>query len=155
MECASRWGSGQSISETRAVNLQAAPGGHWAREVKKLTSIRSRSALHHRARPASGGWPALPGKIVYLLGLSERFRVRVTLYPILLSHASPGTHLERRCLEPRKRPSVTVSGNSYELPSPNRWTFPIFSGGWPGRNALGGRFSDVVLTRLLTATDSN
>ena len=151
LECASRWGSGQSISETRAVNLQAAPGGHWAREVKKLTSIRSRSALHHRARPASGGWPALPGKIVYLLGLSERFRVRVTLYPILLSHASPGTHLARRCLEPRKRPSVTVSGTTI---AESLDVFHIFPGK-PHKNTLGVGFPAAVRARLPMATDSN
>ena len=44
---------------------------------------------------------------------------------MLIRHNGPSN-----VLKPRKRSSVTVSGisgNSYELPSRNRWTFPIVS----------------------------
>ena len=55
-------------------------------------------------------------------------------------------------LKPRKRLSVAVSGKSPEQPSPNRWTFSMFSEGRPGQNPPRSRLSGCVAGK---ATDGH
>jgi hypothetical protein len=58
-------------------------------------------------------------------------------------------------LKPRKRSSVIVSGDSYELPSPNRATFLIFSEETSQNQLREVGHTNLELTTLMTVTDDN